>query len=201
MKNYIFRSILTALIFLNAFNLFSAPKDLVKKGDLNQSYMGFSLQTESGVIEGKFKLKNCTMDYTDTILISYEIVADLNSMQITQTDTKLSEAQIKKVLCSAGFFNCDSFPEAKIVNKRLDRKPNDSYFTVANLTFNKRPIEVKFVIAMNKFDKNDGFFTIFYVDRQHNKIKYIPQDKSDPINDKYFFDNLELNLYIILSKK
>ena len=201
MKIYFFRSIIAVLIFLNAVSLFSAPKEYNKKVDLKQSYMGFSIQTENGVIEGKFNLKSTSMNYTDTVLKSLEFVADMKSMQITQTDTKLSEGQIKKALCSAGFFNCDSFPEAKIVSKRLDRKPNDSYFTVANLTLNNRPIEVKFVIAMNKFDTNDGFFTIFYIERQSNKVKYISQGKSDPINDKYFFDNLEFNLYIILANK
>lgn len=200
MRISIFKYAIAFFVFFLAVNLYSAPLDYVKKADLNQSYLGFSLQTESGVIEGKFKLKSGSLNFVDTVLKSLEFVADMESIQITQTDSKLSDSQIKTALCSHGFFNCDSIKNATIVSKRIDRKPNDTYFIAANLVLNNKPIEVKFVISLHKFNNNNGFITIFNVDRRNNKIKYISQDKSDPINDKYFFDNLEFNLYIILSK-
>lgn len=201
MKKCIFYNFVVALLLINSAALLAEPKEYIKSIDLNQSYVGFTIQTEGGLIEGKINLKKGELRYTDTILKSFEFIADINSIQFTKIDTGFTEAQMRDVFCSPGFFNCDTFPEMKIISKRVDRKPNGSYFNVANLLIKNIPTEVKFVVAMNRFEKNDGFMTLFYIDRGKSKLRYIPQNNSIKINDKYFFENLEFQLYIILSNK
>ncbi|HOV91661.1 MAG TPA: YceI family protein [Candidatus Kapabacteria bacterium] len=198
MNARILNCLVIAVVLICSTNLIFAQKENVRKLDLKQSYITFTIQTEKGVIESKINFKSGKINYVDTIMKSFEFIADMKNIQITKRDSGLNEQQLVEAVCSPGFFNCDSFPEVRIVDKRIDRKRDNSYFTVANMFIKNKPVELKFVVYFRQIGKNDGFYSISYLDRKSSSLHYIPQPNSLKINDNYFYDNIEILLYIIL---
>ncbi|MEN6510544.1 MAG: YceI family protein [Chloroherpetonaceae bacterium] len=201
MKNYLFRSLFIALILAFSSNYLFAQKEKVENVDIKQSDFSFSLQTDQGVIEGKFKLKSGELLFQDTILKNFKFVIDMKSLQITQTDSALTEAQIREVLCSPGFFNCDSFPEATIVSNRIDHKLNQDYFNIANLIIKNKTNEVRFVITLRNIKDSQTFYTTMSFDRIKSNLRYIQQPNSIGIKDSYFFETILFSLNIVTAKK
>ncbi|HRT67137.1 MAG TPA: YceI family protein, partial [Bacteroidota bacterium] len=198
MKARLLQCLAITIVLLCSTNLIFAQKEISRKLDLKQSYITFTIQTEKGVVEGKINFKSGQINFVDTIMKSYEFIADMKNIQITKRDSGLNEQQILEAVCSPGFFNCDSFPELRIVNKKIDRKPDNSYFTIANMFLKNKPVELRFVVYFSKIGKDDGFYALSYISRRNNKITYISQPNSLKINDSYFYDNIELFLHIIL---
>lgn len=186
MKNRV-QTILAAVIIATITFAFTTIEDGKKEVKVENSSVTWKGYKVTGSHQGNIALKAGTLEFKDGILIGGEFSIDMSTIENTDMEGEY-KAKLEGHLKSDDFFGVATYPDAKLVFKKVKSTGKNSYEVSGDLTIKGKTNPVNFDISIygNKATAN------VKIDRTKFDVRYGSTSFFDNLQDKAIYDEFDL---------
>ena len=186
MKNRV-QTILAAVIIATITFAFTTIEDGKKEVKVENSSVTWKGYKVTGSHQGNIALKAGTLEFKDGNLVGGEFSIDMSTIENTDMEGEY-KAKLEGHLKSDDFFGVATYPDAKLVFKKVKSTGKNSYEVSGDLTIKGKTNPVNFDISIygNKATAN------VKIDRTKFDVRYGSTSFFDNLQDKAIYDEFDL---------
>ncbi|MGB1243393.1 MAG: YceI family protein [Chitinophagales bacterium] len=202
MKNsFIFNSLLTLFAFF-AVSFTASTDSTTYTVDTEASEVTWKGYKVLGSHEGTIEVKNGSLDFEEGVLKGGRFEIDMTSMICTDLQGEIA-GKLVGHLASDDFFGIEKYPTATfVITNVISRGKEGDYKVIGDLTIKESTNSIK-LQAQVSADENGGMTvaTETTIDRSDFNVKYGSGSFFDGLGDKTIYDEFDLNINLVVTKK
>ncbi|MCC5931500.1 MAG: YceI family protein [Cyclobacteriaceae bacterium] len=169
--------------------------------DVNKSEIKWNGKKVTGEHYGKIKLDNASLIMDNGQLTGGSFVVDMTSLTVEDIKDPGTNQKLTGHLKSDDFFGIEKFPRANFVITEVSKKDGDNYHVKGNITIKGKTEAIEFpAVIRTKGAEVDATATVT-INRAKFDVKYGSGSFFDNLGDKMIYDNFDLDIHLVASKK
>lgn len=192
---------ITLLTFLSFVSV--AQKNSVEKTDidLKQSKLEWTGKKLGGEHYGEIQLYSGYLTFMKTKLTGGTFEMDMASITCVDIADQKSNKRLVDHLKSEDFFSVVRFPKSSFTITNVESKSAHEYLVTGDLTIKGKTNSVTFIAKINRVGDQTIAEATLVFDRSKYDVKFGSQSFFENLGDKLVYDDVDINVKLVLLSK
>lgn len=198
MRKLAFITLITSLAFASV-----AQKTGVEKMDIDptQSKLEWTGKKLGGEHYGEIQLSSGHLTFAKNKLSGGSFEMDMTSITCVDITDEKSNKRLVDHLKSEDFFSVTRFPKSSFTIKKVESKSATEYLILGNLTIKGKTNPITFTTKLNTVNNQTVAEATLVFDRSKYDVKFGSQSFFENLGDKLVYDEVEMNVKLVLHSK
>lgn len=198
MRKLAFVTLLTSLSFAS-----EAQKTGVEKMDIDptQSKLEWTGKKLGGEHYGEIRLSSGHLTFTKSKLSGGSFEMDMASITCADITDEKSNKRLVDHLKSEDFFSVTRFPTSSFIITKVEPKSATEYIVLGDLTIKGKANPITFTAKLNTVNNQTIAEATLVFDRSKYEVKFGSQSFFENLGDKLVYDEVDMNVKLVLRSK
>jgi polyisoprenoid-binding protein YceI len=169
--------------------------------DLKQSKLEWTGKKLGGEHYGEIQLASGSLTFTKKKLTGGTFEMDMASITCVDITDAKSNKRLVDHLKSEDFFSVTRFPKSVFVITKVEFKSAVEYLVTGNLTIKGKTNPITFTVKLNTMNDQTVAEATLVFDRSKYDAKFGSQSFFENLGDKLVYDDVDMNIKLVLLSK
>lgn len=169
--------------------------------DLTQSKLEWTGKKLGGEHYGEIQLVSGYLTFTKTKLTGGTFEMDMTSITCVDITDQKSNKRLLDHLKSEDFFSVVRFPKSSFIITKVDSKSATEYLITGDLTIKGKTNPITFTTKIDTLNNQTIAEATLVFDRSKYDVKFGSQSFFENLGDKLVYDDVDMNIKLVLPAK